>query len=194
LFALATIATNAKTGGNRQDRLGLLAGSDSAGCRSGNRHPSRRVQRGGEKLVRSALILKRINFATANTIKRVNSIASEQNEAMAPVGSAAIPIFELGKQQMDMALGLQKEFLDACDQASRNWIARVKSEAELWSDLAVKLARTHSVPDAMRLYQECLSQRIKMAADDAQRASIDCGSLVQRINRSMTNGWPTGGT
>jgi hypothetical protein len=44
---------------------------------------------------------------------------------------------------------MQKELLDAYDQSSRAWLARVKTEVDLWSDLAKKLSATQSVPDVV---------------------------------------------
>jgi hypothetical protein len=117
---------------------------------------------------------------------------SKRDEAMAAAKSAQQSIFKLGKERTDAMLSMQKELLDAYNQASRDWLTRVKSEVELWSRFAAKLAETRSVQDAMQLYQECISQRMKMAADDAQRLSDECGSMIQRINRSMTHGGSTG--
>src|SRR5262249_46563606 len=42
----------------------------------------------------------------------------------------------LGKEQTEAILSMQKELLDAYDQSSRAWLARVKTEVDLWSDLA----------------------------------------------------------
>jgi Phasin protein len=108
---------------------------------------------------------------------------SKLHEAMAATESTQQSILELGKERTDAMLSMQKEVLDAYEQASRDWLARVKSEVELWSRLAAKLAGTRSVPDAMQSYQECISQRMRMAADDAQRLSDECGSVIQRVSR-----------
>ena len=91
-------------------------------------------------------------------------------------------------------LRLQKELLDMCNQASRDWLTRLKSETELWTGLATKLAETRSVPDAVKLYQECILQRVEMAKADAQRLSDEYGTIMQKVNRSLTNGWSVGST
>ena len=49
---------------------------------------------------------------------------------------ASMPFLNLGKDQTEAMLSMQKELLDAYDQSSRAWLARVKSEGDLWSDLA----------------------------------------------------------
>jgi hypothetical protein len=46
---------------------------------------------------------------------------------------------KLGKERTDAMMTLQKDLLDAYEQASNAWLARVKSEADLWSGLAAKL-------------------------------------------------------
>jgi len=53
---------------------------------------------------------------------------------------------------------------------------------------------TRSVPDAIKLYQECILQRVEMAKADAQRFSDECGTIMQKVNRSLTNGWSVGST
>jgi len=121
--------------------------------------------------------------------REVIPVDDKLTESMAAAESAQTSMFKFGKERTEATLGIQRELLDTYDQASRDWLARVKSESELWSALAAKLAETRSIPDAMRFYQECVSQRLKMAAEDAQRLSNECGSFMQKINRSLTNGW-----
>ena len=78
---------------------------------------------------------------------------------------AAAP-FEMGEQRAEAMLTMQKELLGAYEEASRAWLARVKSEVELWTGLAQKFTATRSVPDAVAAYQECVAERMKMAAED----------------------------
>jgi hypothetical protein len=69
--------------------------------------------------------------------------------------------------------GMQKEILDAYEQANRAWLARVKSEVEFWSELTSKLAATRSVQEALEIYQKSTAQR--HADGDRGRAAIDRG-------------------
>src|SRR3974377_1517012 len=89
-------------------------------------------------------------------------------------------------------LNLQKELLDAGEQASRAWLARVKSEVDLWSELARKLSKTRSVPEALEAYQTCVAQRMQMAADDGRQLFNECQKITQKIHQSLSTGWPTG--
>jgi hypothetical protein len=77
--------------------------------------------------------------------------------------------FELGQERTEAMLNLQKDLLGAYEEASRAWLARVQSEVDLWTGLAAKLTATRSAPEAVAAYQECVAQRMKMAAEDGQR-------------------------
>jgi phasin protein len=101
---------------------------------------------------------------------------------------ASMPFLKLGKEQTEAMLSMQRELLDAYDQSSRAWLARVKSEVDLWSDLAKKLSTTQSVPDAVGAYQQCVAQRMQMAAEDGRRLYDDCQKITQTITRSLSNG------
>ena len=111
-------------------------------------------------------------------------MVNDANEAVTTAEQAQNSTVELANEGTEAMLRLQKELLELYDQASRDWLAQLKSEAELWSGLATKLAGTRSVPDAMKSYQEWISQRVEMAAADAQRLSDECGTIMRKINRS----------
>jgi hypothetical protein len=104
---------------------------------------------------------------------------------------ASVPFLKLGKEQTEALLTMQKELLGTCDQSSRAWLARVKSEVDLWSELAKKLSGTRSAPEALGAYQECVARRMQMAAEDGRRLSDDCQKIMQTITRSLSNGGPT---
>ena len=107
---------------------------------------------------------------------------------------ASMPFPNLVKEQTEAMLSMQKELLDAYDQSSRAWLARVKTEVDLWSDLAKKLSATQSVPDVVGAYQQCVAQRMQMAAEDGRRLYDDCQKITQTITRSLSNGWPATST
>jgi Phasin protein len=112
-------------------------------------------------------------------------------------GSAAAgpeSLLKLGREQTEATFKIQKDVLDAYEEASRAWLARVHSEVELWSQLATKLAATRSVPEALSAYQESVAQRMQMAAEDGKRLSDDCRDIMGKIAGSFTKGWPGGST
>ncbi|HEY1362907.1 MAG TPA: phasin family protein [Xanthobacteraceae bacterium] len=109
-------------------------------------------------------------------------------------GTSAASFLQLGKGQSEAMLTMQKELLEAYEQASRSWLARVKSEVDLWSELATTMAATRSAPEAIDAYQKCVAQRMQMAADDGRRLFEDSQRIIQKITRSFSNGWPSGST
>ena len=101
--------------------------------------------------------------------------------------------FDLGIGRTNL-LAWQRELLETYDRTSRAWLARAQSEVDLWSGLAAKLRTARSVPEAMQTYQECIAQRIRMAAEDGRQLSEDCQKIMQTITTSLTNGSPRGST
>jgi hypothetical protein len=97
-------------------------------------------------------------------------------------------LLQLGKLQTNTVVNLQKELLDAYEEASRAWLSRVKSEVELWSNLATKLTATRSVPEGMEAYRDCVSQRVQMAADDGRRLFDDGQRIIGALTRSLNGG------
>ena len=68
----------------------------------------------------------------------------------------------------------------------------MKSEVELWTELATKLSSTRSLPDALGTYQRCVTQRMQMAAEDGRRMSDEYQRFLQKFPRLLPNGWQTG--
>jgi hypothetical protein len=99
-----------------------------------------------------------------------------------------------GSEQTEAMLSMQKELLNVYEQASRAWLARMQSEVELWTGLATRLSATRSLPEALGTYQECVAQRMQMAAEDGRRMTNECQKLMQTFSRSPSNGSPTGST
>jgi Phasin protein len=97
-----------------------------------------------------------------------------------------------GQQRSETIVNMQKELLDVYEQASRAWLGRVKSEVDLWSELAAKLSATRSMPEALDSYQKFVTQRMQMAAQDGRQLVEDCQKIAQKMTRSLSgNGWPT---
>ena len=99
-------------------------------------------------------------------------------------------MFKMSQEPTDAMVSMQKELLDAYQQASGAWLARVKSEVDFWSDLASKLSATKSAPEALEAYRVGATQRMQMAADDARRLMEDCQKATQKITQSLSNGRP----
>lgn len=103
-------------------------------------------------------------------------------------------LLDWGQERTEAAMGLQKAVLESYEHASRAWLDRMQSEVSLWSDLANKLSKTHTLPEALETYTKCVSQRMQMAADDGRRLVDEAQQITQKITQSMGNGWPTAST
>jgi hypothetical protein len=113
--------------------------------------------------------------------------------ATGPLGMEPATFLQFGKDRSENMLEMQKELLHAYEEASQAWVARVKTEVELWSNLAAKLADSHSLPEGMDAYRDCVSQRMRMAVDDGKRLFEDGQKIVGAMTRSLSNGFPKNG-
>jgi hypothetical protein len=87
-------------------------------------------------------------------------------------------LLKLSEAQTNAIIDMQKRFLGACEEMGRAWLARVKSETELWSDLANEIQEARSIPDALSAYQQGMARRLQMAVDDGRRLAEDSQHLV----------------
>src|SRR5687767_12983177 len=91
-----------------------------------------------------------------------------------PAGGATAPpaaegLLKLGEAQANAMLDVQRRLLGVYEEIGRAWLARVKSETELWSELVNQIQEARSVPDALGAYQEGVARRLQMAVDDGRR-------------------------
>jgi len=98
------------------------------------------------------------------------------------------PFLGISQTFIEAGVALQKELLDTYEKAGCAWLARMKSEAELWLQLPAKLAAVHSVPEAAEAYTKSVSQQMQMTAEDGQRLLHDCQEITQRITKVVSNG------
>ena len=106
-------------------------------------------------------------------------------------GSSVSPFLNWGQEQAEAALALQKELLASYEESSRAWLARVQLEVALWSDLASKMMVTRSASEAFEMYAKCVSERMKMAADDGRRLADEAQQITQKITKLLgSGGWP----
>ena len=83
------------------------------------------------------------------------------------------------------AAATEKELHDAWQETSCHWLYRMQSEIALWANLGSKLTTTRSVAEAYEACTKCVSQQMKMTAEDTQRllmrAPDDCDQLFRLI-------------
>lgn len=109
-------------------------------------------------------------------------------DATAPAGVGPAQFLQLGKERTEAMFKMQKELLDEYEKASQAWVARVKSEVELWSDLAAKVTASRSIPEGLEAYRDCVSQRMQMAADDGRRLFEDGQKIIASVTKAVANG------
>jgi Phasin protein len=118
-------------------------------------------------------------------------MAGKSTDPVTAAAAEANQFFKFGQERTEAMATMQKELLEAYEQASRAWLARVKSEVEFWNELAAKLSASKSAPEAFETYRDSVTHRMQMAAEDGQRLMQDCQAVTQKITRSLSNGWPT---
>ena len=119
-------------------------------------------------------------------------MASKEKESAAIATKPDMSQFlEFGKGRTEAMLKAQKELLDEYQAATHTWAARVKSEVQLWSDLAAKVTASHSIPEGLEAYRDFASQRFQMAIEDGQRL-FDEGQKMMSMLTKSANGKNSG--
>ena len=98
----------------------------------------------------------------------------------------------MGKKRVEEFTKVQTELLDKIQEANRQWVERLQSEANLASEFAAKLSAVRSVPDAMNVGQEWTSRRFEMMAEDGQRLFADIQKFMETAARLLSDGWQSG--
>jgi hypothetical protein len=99
---------------------------------------------------------------------------------------------ESGKERTEAMVAAQAEFLDRLREINQLWFERAKSEVELATELAAKLAHARSVPESATAYQEWATRRMQLALEDGQRLFADSVKLMETSARLFSSGG-TGG-
>jgi hypothetical protein len=86
------------------------------------------------------------------------------------------------------------ELFSTLQEMSRDWMARATAEVELNLKLSKKLTAAHSVPDAVAVYQEWLSEEVGARAEDARLLMSSGQKFMDASSRFLSHGWPSAGT
>jgi hypothetical protein len=101
-----------------------------------------------------------------------------QTSTMASLSSALFG--EMGPRNVKAALRLQMEMFEVLHDVGRDWLKRATSEAELAFNLPNKLTAAQTVPAALSVYQEWLSEWVSMVSDDGRHFIADSQKIVDR--------------
>ena len=94
---------------------------------------------------------------------------------------------ETGKKRMEDFLQAQNAFLETLQQANRQWLDRLQTEAAFVSEFSSKLSTTRSLPEAMSACQDYTKHWLKMMAEDGEHLFADSKALMETGARMMSN-------
>jgi hypothetical protein len=85
------------------------------------------------------------------------------------------------------------EFMKVWEEIRDEWLARIKSETDLATQLMEKLRTAGSFPEAMTAYQEWMSRRMERFAEDSRRFWTDAQKMMAASTGMMPPGsWMSG--
>jgi hypothetical protein len=96
----------------------------------------------------------------------------------APLSSFPVDLVDLGNKRLQALFDAQSKLVDTLPALSRDWMSCAQAERELSSELLAKLTAARSLPESARAYQEWLSRRMDMFADETRMLLADTQKLV----------------
>ncbi len=111
-----------------------------------------------------------------------------QSGSNAHLSADFIRQFDQAYDQAKSVFAVQKELLETLQEINEHWFARAKSEVELATAMANKLAAIRSMPDMAALYQDWFGQRMQRCVEDGNHAIADVQKLVRTGTRLAQNG------
>ena len=84
----------------------------------------------------------------------------------------------MGRKRLEALFEAQSKLIDTLPDLSREWMSCAEAERDLSSDLLAKLRAARSIPESTKVYQEWLSRRMEMFADETRMLLADAQKLV----------------
>jgi hypothetical protein len=103
---------------------------------------------------------------------------TDTTSASAPLSLFPVDLVDLGKMRLQALFDAQSKLVDTLPALSRDWMSCAQAERELSSELMAKLSAARTLPESARAYQEWLSRRIDMFADETRMLFDDTQKLV----------------
>jgi hypothetical protein len=116
-------------------------------------------------------------------------MATEGTSKAQPSPFDPAELAKLGQKQAAALTDVQKELYTLVEQANRDWITRTETERELAAQFTARLSAARSLPDAAQIYQEWMTKRMEMLAEDSRKFFADSQKLIQSSARLLLNGW-----
>jgi hypothetical protein len=95
-----------------------------------------------------------------------------------PLSSFPADLVGMGRKRLQALFDAQSKLVDTLPALSREWMSAAQAERELSSELLTKLSAARTLPESARAYQEWLSRRIDMFADETRMLLADTQKLV----------------
>lgn len=111
-----------------------------------------------------------------------------QSRSDSSLSANFIQQFDQAQEQAKSVFAAQKELLNALEQINEHWFARARSEAELATAMANKLAAVRSMPDMTTVYQDWFNQRMQRCVEDSNHVFADVQKLIRTGSRLTQNG------
>lgn len=111
-----------------------------------------------------------------------------QSRSDSSLSANFIQQFDQAQEQAKSVFAAQKELLNALEQINEHWFARAKSEAELATAMANKLAAVRSMPDKTTVYQDWFNQRMQRCVEDSNHVFADVQKLIRTGSRLTQTG------
>ena len=95
---------------------------------------------------------------------------------------------EMGRRSFAAAAEVQDTLFDTVQDMNGTWLAHAQSEIDLASELLEELTAARSIPDVAAAWQQCMSRRMDMVADDVGRIFAHGEKLLRAGARVFSNG------
>jgi len=93
-----------------------------------------------------------------------------------------------GAKRIETFMHVQKQLVEIFEQLNRDRLARAKQETELASEFAGKVTSARSIPDIMTAYQDWISKRMTLFAEDGRKLFEDSQKVINTTMRLLSNG------
>ena len=100
----------------------------------------------------------------------------------------------IGKKRIESMIDAQTELLEALQGTSQHCLDRLQSEANLVSELTSKLTAARSTTDTAAAYQEWVSRRMDLIAEDGKHLLADTQKIMHTGARLLSSGWLSDGS
>lgn len=100
----------------------------------------------------------------------------------------------LSRKRMEDFVNAQTELLNELQEANREWLDRIQTEAKENAECASKLAAARSIPDAVTACQDWANHWLEMMSEDRKHLLSDYQKFAETGARLFSNGWATKGS